>query len=403
MGLFGVNWDDVRDQFELRKDYIHIATSMFISSHPRLVREKIEKHRKELDQDPTKYLEVNEIDYGNDVRKRIANYFGVKDPNDIALTSSATMGHGIIYNGLKLNKGQEILCSEHNHYSHQESILRATDRTGATYREIPIYKRINTVTEDEIITSLLKEITEKTKVLAITWVHSDTGLKSPVAKIAKEISVINKSREEENKILLIVDGVHGFGIETETFEELGCDFFITSTHKWVFGPRGTGFVAGTKEAWKHVSPVIPSYRIMNQVSKQFEHPAEMDGVQMTPGGFHAHEHRWALPVAFDFVDSIGKKHIYNRVHDLNKQCKEGLADIPNVSLHTPMDTHLSAGITSFEINGLKSKDVVNKLLKKKIIATVAPYYSEYTRLTPGIINTPEEVDIVLDVIRSIAK
>jgi isopenicillin-N epimerase len=90
-------------------------------------------------------------------------------------------------------------------------------------------------------------------------VHSSTGLKLPVAKVAAALKNINKGREPEHKILLVVDGVHGLGVELETFPEMGCDFFIAGTHKWTFGPRGTGFVAVTSDAWQNIIPVIPSY------------------------------------------------------------------------------------------------------------------------------------------------
>lgn len=396
-----IDWQYVREQFELDPDYIHIGSSQFISSHPKHIKEEIKKYQEYLDKNPTDYVEKNEKDFPDRGRSKAADYLGMSDPSHIALTDSATMGHGIIYTGLNIREGQEIITEEHNHFSQQEAVQRATARTGASFREIQIYQNLADVTEEEMVQRIIDEITEKTKVIGITWVHSDTGLKYPVSRLSKEVAAINEKRDQVDRILIVVDGVHGFGIETETFEELGCDFFVTSCHKWIYGPRGTGLVAATHEAWQHVHPVIPSYRIMNQVSKKKEHPDHMDGKQMSPGGFHTLEYRWALDAAFDFVDKIGKKNIYERVHALNRQCKEGLASMPHVILHTPMDDKLSAGIISFEVDGMSTQEVVDRLRKKKIIATVAPYRSEYARLTPGIINTPEEIETVLNEVWSL--
>ncbi|WP_409305025.1 aminotransferase class V-fold PLP-dependent enzyme [Peribacillus sp. SCS-155] len=395
------DWSSLREQFNLEKDLIHIGSSQFISSHPMYIHKAIERYRSELDKNPTKFTENNEKDYAQDVRIKASKYLGMENPNHIALTDSATMGLGIIYTGLNLQRGQEILSSEHNHYSQQEAIKRATDRTSATYREIPIYDHLSSVTEEEIVDKVLKQIGDNTKAIGITWVHSDTGLKMPISKISDALLKINEKREESEKILLIVDGVHGFGIEKETFEELGCDFFITSGHKWLYGPRGTGLIAATSEAWQHVYPVIPSFRIMNEVSKKQSRPEKMDGKQMTPGGFHAMEHRWALKEAFEFMEKIGKHRIYNRVHELTRQAKEGLASMNHVCLHTPMEDRLSAGIIAFEVKGQTSKQAVQKLYEKKIVATVAPYRSEYVRITPGIFNTPEEIDRVLQAIQDL--
>jgi len=57
-----------------------------------------------------------------------------------------------------------------------------------------------------------------------------------------------------------------------------------------------------------------------------------------------------------------------------------------------MAADLSSGITCFEIDGLPPKAIVEKLLAKKIVASDSPYATSYARLTPGLLNTPEEVD-----------
>jgi isopenicillin-N epimerase len=78
-----------------------------------------------------------------------------------------------------------------------------------------------------------------------------------------------------------------------------------------------------------------------------------------------------------------------------------LASMSHVTLHTPIADELSAGITAFEVKGMKSKNVIKKLHDKKIIGTVAPYQTTFARLTPGIYNTPEEIDQVLEAIHSL--
>jgi hypothetical protein len=60
-------------------------------------------------------------------------------------------------------------------------------------------------------------------------------------------------------LLFCVDGVHGFGIENQDISQLGCDFFVAGTHKWIFGPRGTAVVWGFDLAWARSKPVIPSF------------------------------------------------------------------------------------------------------------------------------------------------
>lgn len=396
------DWEAIRALYNLDRDYTHLGASQFVASHPRPVREAIDKHRRELDSNPVLYIMEHEQSYAQKGRIAAARYLRMDDPDNIALTTSTTMGLGTIYTGLNIRGHHEILTTEHNYYSQQEAANRAKERTGALLREVTYYENIHEVTQEEMVHNIVSQIRDNTRVVGTTWVHSDTGLKSPIAKISKEIDKINKSRDEDNRIIFLVDGVHGFGIETDTFDELGCDFLIAGCHKWLYGPRGTGLVAGKKSAWQHVYPVIPCFsELMWDIIKGGQQPNIVNGPDMSPGGFHALEHYWALPSAFEYCESIGKDVIYQRVHELNRLCKEGLASMSHVNLATPIDDDLSAGIISFEVKGLTVKETVDRLIEKKVIATVAPYEKSYARFTPGIYNTPEEIQLALDAVQSL--
>jgi selenocysteine lyase/cysteine desulfurase len=124
---------------------------------------------------------------------------------------------------------------------------------------------------------------------------------------------------------------------------------------------------------------------------------------MTPGGFHAFEHRWALTEAFRFHMQIGKAKVAARIHELNTQCKEGLAKMPHIKLQTPMSDKLSAGMICFEVEGLTPKQTIARLKDLGIMAsTTPPYKYEYARVTPSLWNTPAEVDATLRAIHSLS-
>jgi isopenicillin-N epimerase len=399
-----INWDEVNAQFNINRELVQLGASQFIVSHPFPVRRAIEKYAQKIDGSPVMYTREEEDARMQACREHIDDYFNVGDPNRIALTDSTTMGLGTIYTGLRLKAGDEVLTTEHDHYSHHESIRWACLRTGATYRRFEMYKNLSQVTADEMVNSVVREISDKTRVLGITWVHSSSGLKTPVREITQAVAGINESRSPDNRVLVIVDGVHGFGIELETFSELGCDFFMAGCHKWLYGPRGTGFVAGTHDGWQKVTPVIPSFTdTMDQVIEEEERPKFMDGKQMTPGGFHSLEHRWALSEAFEFIKSIGKEDIYHRVHALNRMCKAGLSSMPHVTLHTPLNDELSAGIIAFEVEGHTTPEVVDALFAKKVVSTAAPYRTSWVRFTPGIINTETEIEKALSAVWELKK
>lgn len=383
------DWEAVREQFVLSSEYIHMG-GFLLASHPAPVREAIERHRRGLDENPVHYLHEQGPRLEAAVLRAAGRYLAA-NPADIALTDSTTMGLGLLYNGLKLREGQEVLTTTHDFYATRESLRLAAERSGATVRQIALYQRLETVSEEEIVETVAAAVIPRTRVVALTWVHSSTGLKLPIGRIAEALADINAERDASDRALLSVDGVHGLGVEDVSAQDLGCDFFVAGCHKWLFGPRGTGLVWGHPSAWEAVAATIPSFTYDGT-----------PGSMMTPGGFHSFEHRWALAEAFQLHQQIGKARVAGRIHELSSQLKEGLAEMPHVRLYTPMSESLSSGLVCFDVSGLRPATVVQRLRQRGIIATVTPYAASYARQAPSLFNTSGEIEATLREIRAMA-
>jgi selenocysteine lyase/cysteine desulfurase len=76
--------------------------------------------------------------------------------------------------------------------------------------------------------------------------------------------------------------------------------------------------------------------------------------------------------------------------------------MPNVKLYTPAADALSAGLVCFDVAGLSPDAVVAKLGERRIIASQTPYATSYARFTPGLLNSPEEVETALRAVRELA-
>lgn len=388
-------WEGIRKQFRLASGRIHM-TQMLLASHPKPVRDAIEKHRDALDANPVDYWENSVEALDNSTRKQAAAYMGVT-PEEIALTDSTSMGLAMMYSGMKLKPGQEVLTTTHDHYATEKALEFASARNGALVKRVSLYEDPSNASIDTMVGVLKNAITPKTKLIAITFVHSVTGVKTPIREIASMVKEANGSRAVADRIYFCVDGVHGFGIENINVADIGCDFFAAGTHKWIFGPRGTGVLYARKDAWDMIAPIIPAF--------EFDPYDAWMGVQeerafgfkdlCTPGGFHSFEHRWALADAFGWQLTIGKARIEERSHFLSKQLKEGMKSITHIKLLTPRDESVSAGINCFMVDGMEPEKVVKRLLDRNITASVTPYKTRYARLTPSIVNTEEEVSTVL--------
>jgi selenocysteine lyase/cysteine desulfurase len=406
-----VDWRAVRAQFALDPDWIHLG-SFFLVSHPRPVRAEIERWRDRLDANPLLLEAMFQPGLDNPldaVKAALADYVGGR-PEELALVPNTTTGLALVYAGLRIRPDQEILTTEHDHYSHHESIRRAAEKAGARVRFVALHEMprgSSSAGADELVARLEKAIRPETRAVGVTWVHSSTGLELPVAEVARAVARANAGRAEADRCLLIVDGVHGFGAEDVDAAALGADFFVAGAHKWLFGPRGTGFVWGRAESWRELRPTVPTFDLDDPALWDSwvgrTPPPATRASHLSPGGFLAYEHLFSVPAAVEFHRAVGRDRIAERIRDLNRTFRAELASTPGVTVHTPQDSALAAGIVAFEVAGLEPEAVVERLRERRIHATTSPYAVSFARVAAGIMNTPEEIETTLAALRALAK
>jgi isopenicillin-N epimerase len=408
------DWSRVRAQFDLAPGFLHFS-QFFLVSHPRPVRQAIERYRRMLDANPFTTVdhgmgfdaigkqEAHEETLPSRVQRAAADYLGGR-PEEIALTDSTTQGLALIYNGLTLKSGDEILTTTHDHFVHHEAIRFAAERNNGSTRRISLYDEPAAASAEQMEERLRRAIGPRTRVVGLTWVHSSTGVKLPIRLLAQVVADANRNRTEHDRVLLVLDAVHGFGNQDEVLAQLGCDFAAAGTHKWIFAPRGTGIIWAPEKNWGLLRPTIPSFYSADQIMDWMgEQPPKTPtrASWISPGGFKAYEHQWAMADAFEFHRRIGRKRIATRIAALNTLCKDGLAQIAKVKLLTPRDPALSAGIICFAVEGQTPDETVRRLLERRVIASTSPYKISYARLAPSLVNDEREVEAALKAVRAI--
>lgn len=385
------SWNRLRSEFDQDFGWRNFA-GFLLASRPRMVERDIQHHREQLNRNAPIYLR-EAYRFEAEGRDWAAKYFGV-DPKQISLTGNTTMGLATLYNTIRIQPGQEVLTTEHEHYSCVTSLRYRSEREGIRINTIRLYDEPRDATTDEILDRIRKNVTKKTRVLALTWVHSGSSIKLPASEVGKLVKELNRGRDDDDRLLFCLDGVHGFGVENTSFDELGCDFFVAGTHKWMFGPSGTGIMCSRETELKDISPTIPPFNFGAE---------ENFASVMTPGGFHTFEHRCALRRAFEFHLRLGKQAVQNRIHALNDYLKSQLEELDGVELVTPLGSNLSAGFTFFRVSRWSPKAVRTIMRDRKIIVSAADRDAgPLVRMAPGILNNREEIDATVEVLREVA-
>lgn len=385
----GNKWAQLQQLFDQDPAYLHFS-NFLITSHPKPVREAIERHRAALDKNPGMAMDwdLGVIEQREENVRVWAGRYLQADAKQIALTGSTTEGLAMIYGGVHVRPDQEILTTEHEHYATHTILALRSERDSTRVRKIRLFKDSYSASKAEILAAIDGAIRPETRVLGMCWVHSGSGMKLPIGEIGAIVDKHNRGRSDADRIVYVVDGVHGFGVDNLNFAQMNCDFFIAGTHKWMFGPRGTGIVCSRFAEVRYITPIIPTFSEATAFS-----------TTITPGGYHSFEHRWALDEAFKLHLELGKAEVEARIHALNSYLKQRLQQRPQIELVTPLSPELSAGFTFFRVKGKDSDKIAAHLMANRVVAdAVHRDVGPVIRTAPGLLNDEEQIDRLLAVL-----
>jgi selenocysteine lyase/cysteine desulfurase len=302
-------------------------------------------------------------------------------PDEVALVRNTSEANNIINNGLPLKSGDEVVLWDQNHPTNNV----AWDVRAARYGII--VKRVSTPampsSVDELVSAFERAITQRTRVLAITYVSNVSGIKLPV----KQLCDVAHRRG----LYVHVDGAQTWGALRVNVRDMGCDSYSASAHKWFLGPREVGLLYVRKDRIAGIWPntVAPGWGNDAEPdvvgARKFESLGQRDDAKLA-----------AIRIAADFHNSIGAEKIEARVVELASALKTKLKAL-DLRLATPMDPALSGGVVISRADAQKAAQAYQILDTKWGIAGAA---TGGLRLCPHVYNTMAHVDRAVEGIRS---
>ena len=317
------------------------------------------------------------------VRTGLAALFGC-DREEIAITRNASESLENVQQGLDLEPGDEVLTTTQD-YPRMLTTWRQRERR----HKIALKKiQIPVACEDfpEIVRRFEAALTPKTRVVHICHVVNLTGQVMPV----KDIVRLARARG----IPVVVDGAHSFAHLDFRHEDLDCDYYGTSLHKFLFAPHGTGMLYMRKEKIPGVWPLMAAEEKQDADIRKFEEI-----------GTHPAANFLAIADALTFHRSIGPARKQARMIYLRDRWAKRLAEKPRFRLHTSLKPGYATGVANVEIEGIDSTKLCDHLWEKERIFTVAIQHEEFQgiRVSPAVYNTLDEVDRFADAMERIAR
>jgi selenocysteine lyase/cysteine desulfurase len=394
-------WSCVRRQFALKPGLVYMNTGTE-GVMPRYVLSRLRKYFKEFAKNPWDSVLTHDCYCYTmpTITSAVTEFLGADSNNEIVLTTNTTEGFCLIANGLNLEEGDEILTTLH-FAPYNGSFIILKERKNITVTEIELPTPAET--KDEIIAAFESAITPQTKLISFCHINFTTGLRMPV----KEICQLAR----DHGIPTLVDGAHAVGMIDLNMDDLGCDFYACSPHKWLNAPPGTGVLYMREDAQDLVWPTVTEAYIDADGSKMTDHRKvlfQMRGQQCTP------VYRGLLD-AIDFQNAIGKDKIQDRVMELSAFAKEMIIETwgPD-SLFSPMEEELSSGLVSFNpfddhYEKRRASNIFNTLWDRNIITRRVefrdklsdPQMKHALRLSTHILNSKSQIEKVLSEVETI--
>jgi len=376
-------WQMVKRQYPLEEGLLYLNAAN-VCPASRLVMDRHLEYLRDFHANPSfqnrdKYVALRE-----NLRDKLARMLRVS-ADEIAITRNTSEGSNIIVKGVDLKPGDEVLITDHNHPSNNESWRVRAKRDGFVVKSLPV--PIPAPSVERLLADFERAITPRTRVIAITHVTSTSGIQYP----AREIAALGRGRG----IYVHVDGAQSFGALDVNLGEIGCDSYSASAHKWLMGPLEAGILWVRNERIPEIWPSIVTAGWTDHLkgARKLEVFGQRDDPRVV-----------ALEAAVDFINLMGMPAVEARVTALATRAKVQLAEIPAAELKTNLEPKLSGGVVKFRLKNLPTKRAYDTLWEKHrvAIAMTASGDAEGLRFSPHIYNSLEEVDRAVAAVKELA-
>jgi len=375
-------WREIQQGYTADRGIINLNNGG-VSPSPTVVQEAMKRHLDFSNTSPAYSMWQILEPQREPVRRRIARFYKC-DPEEIALTRNASEGLQICQNGFDLKAGDEVLTTTQDYGRMISTFKQRECRDGIVMKQFKI--PIPAENDSEIVRLFEDNITPKTKLILMCHMINITGQILPVKK------VVNMARKYE--IPVIVDGAHTFAHFDFDANDLDCDYYATSLHKWLCAPHGTGMLYVRKEKIADLWPLQAPGECGKDDIRKFEEI-----------GTHPAANYLAIGDALTFHQGIGSKNKEERLFYLRDRWAKKLLKHNRIKLHTSLKPGKGCAIATVQIKGIDTADVAKHLWAKYRIFVVAIKHPEFEgcRVTPHVYTTIEEIDRFSDAMETILK
>ena len=375
-------WFTVQQAFTVDRSIINLNNGG-VSPSPRIVQDAMKRHLDFSNQAPVYTMWRVLEPQREPVRAGLARMFGA-DPEEVAVTRGASESLQICQNGFDLRRGDEVVTSDQDYPRMITTWQQRERREGIVLRQVSL--PVPAEDPDEVVRRFETAITPRTRLLHVSHMINLTGQILPVRQI------VEMARRRD--VPVIVDGAHAFAHFPFTRDELGCDYYASSLHKWLYAPHGTGLLYVRRDRIPGLWPLQAAEAKLDASIRKFEEI-----------GTHPAANFLAIAEALAFSEGIGLERKAARMIHLRDRWARALMAHDRVRMHTSLRPGFAVGLANFGIDGIDPGALVAHLFDRhRILATPIKHAAvEGIRVTPNVYTTPAEIDVFVAAVERVIR
>jgi selenocysteine lyase/cysteine desulfurase len=320
-------------------------------------------------------------------RQRVAAMLGATS-DEIAFTRNATDGINLVLAGIDWQPGDEVITTSEEHEAMMHPLLYLQKSKGIRFQRVEVSEQAAAM-----LPSLERAVSDRTRLVAMSLVTCESGARLPAREISQWAA--------EHNLLSLFDGAQSSGAYPVKVKEIGCDYYASNGHKWLSGPKGTGFFYGRSDKLACLSPAHVG-------AGSLEHADVASGgadLWTSALRFEFGTRAWGLTAglcaSLDWFESLGWENVYAHIAGLAGYLKECILARPYLRLITPLQSEASAGLTSFVVEGRTASEVSQALREQwRIYVRVIPHYNAI-RISTAHFNNPGDVEKLMEALDSL--
>ncbi len=375
-------WAGMRAKFKLTPDYINLENGYYCFQ-PEEVLNAFVGHVKAVNVQGSMYMRTKRVDDKLRVRTKLAALGGCS-PAELIITRNTTESLDTVIAGFDWKPGDEAVMSNQDYGAMIDQFKLMARRYGMVNRFIDI--PLDPKTDEEVVQVYANALTPKTKLLMIPHMVNITGHILPVAKIC--------DMAHARGVQVVVDGAHAFGHFEFKLDDLHCDYYGASLHKWLSTPLGAGILYVKQDRIAALWPVFGTGAGVK----------DTDIMKLNHTGTHPVHTDLGIENAIAFHEAIGGARKEARLRWVQQYWVTRVRGTPGLILNTPTDPRRSAGIANVGIPRMKPGELAKTLIDKYKIFTVAidGVGVHGVRVSPQVYTSTAELDAFVKALKEMA-